>query len=180
MGYECPRCDKPLRDEEVDNKKCSNCNLEFRVTKETDVAIYQEKALVKKLAQEVFGIKGTKLDYYKTAINMIKGCMKNVVCTRGKECTTFFRVGDAEIMYHLFRIYKNRTQVAVEFDIQVRYKGVINFNQKERKARGLGRWKSTLRTKDLEYFLEVCMAVAERKNNYCGSVIQTKEIRVCY
>lgn len=172
-AYNCPRCDKGLYKAELDNKKCSNCNLEFKVTKDTDVAIYQERNLVAKLATEVFGIEGSRTDYYLTAINIIKGAFTNLVYIKGKRYTSFYRIVDGELRYFLFRIDKSKKIVRIEFDMRLAYKRVKSYSDEMRKRNGLGRIKSVLSTRDFEYMVEVAMAVAERKNKKYGAKIQS-------
>lgn len=171
--YSCPRCDKPLRKEELDACKCSNCNLEFKVTKDTDVAIYQERALVAKLASEVFGVEGSRTNYYLTSINMIKGAFKNVVYIKSKNFTSFYRVLDGEIRYFLFRLRNRKKNIRIEFDMGLAYKHVQKYTEQQRKGNGLGKIKSYLYTRNFEYMIEVCMAVAERKNKKYGAKIQS-------
>ena len=170
--YSCPRCDKPLRAIEIENKKCSNCDLEFKVTKDTNVAIYQERELVAKLASEVFGVVGTRTNHYLTAINMLKGAFNNVVYVKGVRHTTFYRVVDGELRYFLFRLDRTKSTVRIEFDMRMAYKRVKNYTDAQRTKSGMGRIKSCLTTPNFEYMIEVCMAVAERKNKRYGAKIQ--------
>lgn len=180
MSYSCPRCDKPLRTEEVDAKKCSNCGIGFKVTKDTNVAIYQERALVAQLAKEVFGLKGTRIDYYNTAINILKSALLNVIYSKSKRHTTFYRIIDGEIKYFLFRLTKTYKSIRIEFDMRLGYKKVKNYSDEYRLRGSKGRLKSYLNTKDLELLVDVCMAVCEIKNKRYGKQTQLVDIVVKY
>lgn len=180
MSYSCPKCDKPLNDYELDDKKCLGCGIEFKVNKETDVAIYQERALITKLAQEVFGIKDTRINFTKTAINLLKGALSNVVCYRGKRYTTFYRIMDGELKYFLFRLDHAKRSIRIEFDTRLGYHRVKNYSDEMRVTNGKGRLKSYMNTCDFELLLEVCIAVCERKNNKYGKSVQPIDLMVKY
>lgn len=180
MKYECPRCDKQLRQDEIDNKRCSNCGLEFKITENTDVAMIKEKQMLRKLAKEVFGVKNNKIDCYETAINLLKSVFLNVVHTRGDRFVTFYKVVDGEIKYFLFRLDKIKSKIRVEFDINLRYKNITRYSLEERKRRKLGRIKCCLSTNDFDFLMEVCNAVSERKNRLYGNSVRPVDILVKY
>ena len=163
-NYSCTRCDKPLRGDEIAKCKCSNCDLEFKITKATPVELFQEDQLIDLFAERIFG-KQKKIDYYSTAINICKAMLTNVVCHRNETVCSFYLLDDGEIVCFLFMLKKRLAEVRLEMDIPFRYEGVVLYDLDSIKSRkipcGL---RSYYRTKNFEKMMEMVAAVYERKN----------------
>jgi len=174
MKINCPRCDKTLEPEEIQNGECA-CKLRFRIGPKTDLAVFQENVLLDRLAEEIVSGKESKPDYYEQTIELTKGHFPSTVHMRREASKqhhhcTFYLVRDSEIICFLFRVVKKAWSICVEFDSKITglnkvraYKRGSIHDQKYRKIR------SVLNTKDFQYAMELMTWVYEQKSKAYGT-----------
>jgi len=163
MVYYCTRCDKPLTPKEVKACQCSNCGLEFKITKNTDASLFQEDLLIERLSEEI-STKPRKIDYHETAVRFLKVYLGDVVILRGVKYTKFYRVWDQEIVMLVFALRTTAREIVLEFDRVFRYVDVVTIPPERRKSRAFGTMKSYYKTRNIEKALEIAMAVYKVKS----------------
>jgi hypothetical protein len=153
----------------MDAKCCSNCGLEFSITKDTDIEIFQEEHLIRRFTDEALG-KVNEINYYETAINILKAHLTSVVTHRSETYCSFYRVMEQEITCFLFRV-ANKTRfnrVKIEFDTKQRYPGIVPYSEAYRKMKNLPRIKSYMVTNNFEEMMETCKAIFRSKSKQYG------------
>jgi len=165
--FNCPKCDKPLRVEEVNKKKCGNCEIELDINVKDVISGVQEKRLREMIEAEMFAVKKDDIiDHYETAINILKATFSNVVCKRNTDSTNFYLVVDGEIVDFLWKVVPNVNQILIGFDINL-YKYTVNMVKLL--PRDFKRWRGKLRSammsNDFVYMVEFTEMVYRRKFN---------------
>jgi len=173
--YLCPKCDKGLSKEELNEGQCNNCRLEFTVKNKTDLSLLNDNVLIEKFSEEVRRDKRRKIstNFYETAINILKAYLTNVICIRRKDYCSFFLTRNVEMVCFLFKVHRVRSYVCVYFDLNLtKYKKISKCPDYKTRTGRFGPMKSVLRTKDLEYMMSVCLSVYDRKTRQYNEVLK--------
>lgn len=176
--YSCPRCDKGFSREEIQAGRCENCGLGFKISAKTDAALFDENALMERLAEEIVKGKPPKLNHYEKAIELLKGYLSGVVCTRRSEQCTFYLVRDQEIVCFLLRLVNRSRVIHLEFDSVLRgLKDIVPYKETDRRVIKMSRVKSYLKTRDFDYAMQVALYVYQKKSRRYGIGKFEKNIR---
>lgn len=177
--YNCPRCDKGFSQKEVVDGRCENCGLRFRVSQKTDMALFDENALMDRLAEEIVQGKEVKINHFEKSIELIKGYLSGVVCIRRKEYCTFYLVKDQEIVCFLFRLVNFVKTIYLEFDTVFRgLEDVFPYNEEKLKSMNMCKAKSYLKTIDFEYAMQIALYVYQKKSKQYGIGKFEKNVRI--
>lgn len=152
----CTNCGRVFNDIEKKERKCSNCRWSFDPDDPRDITAIDSNLLVKRLHEEAFK-KVKKIDYYETAINILKAYLSGVACVRKRRFTRFYRVEDMEITCFLFKLWCHRTEITLEFDTRLRYTDVTIY---KKPIEGM---KCKLKTKDFQRMMRIVSTVYEIK-----------------
>jgi len=180
VGINCPKCDKTLGKRECKEGRCNHCGLEFTIGPKSNLALYQEDALLETLANEVVRDRRKmqkKIQYYERAIELTKGYFRDVVCftrhtssTERQWNTTFFLVRDAEIVAFLFRLVYRVRGIYADFDMDLKgLKWVKKYKRNEQGTEMFRRVRCYLSTTDFQYAIELFAYVYERKSKRFGT-----------
>jgi len=150
--FRCTKCDKLLTVKDVRVGVCSGCGLEFKVTDETDIEQFQEDLLIERFEREV-NKKLKRINYYDTAVNMLKAYLNNVVMVRKPDGCVVYRVDDMETTSLLFMVRRTLKCVRLYFDYNPKYQGVVYLKKPD------GRYVATLDTKDFEKVLNIATSI---------------------
>lgn len=167
MMYSCPRCDKLITPKEGCAGKCNNCGLEFSLSNEPDIPRIQEDVLIQQFTEQI--IKSKKdINYYETAINILKASLRNVVILKKSERCMFFKVEDSEISCFLFRLFRVKSFVRIQFDYNPRYHGVKVYTPEQVKQKNMGVVKAFMDTRDFEQLIDIALSVYKYKTKKYG------------
>lgn len=159
----CPKCSRIITKFDVDLGRCVVCDLDISAIGK-ELSMIQEETLLETFADEIK--KGTKkIDYYNTAINILKAYLVNVVCVRKKLRTSFHYIDDSEIRCFLFRLVNVRSIIFMEFDYSPKYVHVNGYTKSQIKSKKLGAIKSYARLTNFEHMMDLAMAVYHSKKS---------------
>jgi len=162
---ECPKCKRMITPYDVKHGRCVVCDLDISAIGK-DLSMIQEETLLETFANEIKK-SDRKIDYYGTAINILKAYLVNTVCVVREIRTTFFYVEDCEIKDVMFRLCDRKKMIHMEFNYVPGYRGIKRYPTDIIKSCNLGAIKSYYQTTNFEKMMDIAMSIYNSKKKKC-------------
>lgn len=170
----CPKCNRMITNFDVKIGRCVVCDLDISAIGK-DLSMIQEEVMLETFASEIKK-SDKKLDYYKTALNILKAYLVNCVCVLRTRRTVFYYISECEIRDMVFALVARKKEIYMEFNTVPKYPDIYEYTKDELRLLKLGTVKSYYRTTNFENMMDLAMSMYNTKKNKNRNSIDKSKI----